>query len=275
MLDMVRRDRAAMKALILCAGYGTRLGDYTREIPKPMLPLCGRPLLEYSIGYLRHHGFREIAINLHFRPDAIVDHFGDGAGFGVEIHYSFEEELRGTAGAIRQLGSYLTDEESFLVMYGDLLLDQDLASFLRFHSDRQAAATLLLHKRGNSNSIVRMAADHQITGFLERPSPEERGRLPDSECWANSGLQVLSRRVVSYIPDTPTSDLPRDIYQRYHTHETILGYPLSGFRCAIDSPERYAAAEAAVRDGRYRYCHGRRQERQPTKAGNCQESWEQ
>ena len=96
-------SQGTMKAMGLCAGYGTRLGDLTRDLPKPMLPLQGRPMLEYTLMNLRRHGFDEIAINLHFQGRLVQDHFGDGSGWQVKLVYSHEPELLGTAGGVKKM----------------------------------------------------------------------------------------------------------------------------------------------------------------------------
>lgn len=238
-----------MKAMVLSAGYGTRLGDLTRETPKPMLPICGEPLLAYTLRYLAHYGFDQVAINLHFKPEMIVDYFSDGLKFGVVLHYSFEEALLGTAGAVKKLEPYFSDVDDFLVMYGDLLIDQDLTALMKFHRAKRASATLLLHQRLGSNSLVQMDEANRITGFVERPTEAERQAAPYP--WVNSGLQVLNRRMLAYIPAGQSADLPRDVYIPMLGLEPIYGFPLAGYRCAIDSPARYAEAQGAITEGRY------------------------
>ena len=238
------------KAIILCAGYGTRLGELTREIPKPMLSLAGRPLLEYTVEYLAGQGFRDLAINLHFQPEKIRYHFGDGRGFGVTIHYEYEAELLGTAGAVKNFGAWIGPAEDFLVIYGDILTDQDLTPLWETHRRHRALATLLLHQRSGSNSLVQINEDGRITAFLERPTEEQRKtcRYP----WVNSVVQVLNRRILEYMSTGTKCDLPRDLYAKLVTCERLFGVPLSAYRCAIDSPARYREAEAAIREGRYR-----------------------
>ena len=103
------RNQRAPKAMILAAGKGTRLRPLTNRMPKAMVPVDGRPLLEYNIELLREHGVRDIAVNLHAHADAITEHFGDGSRFGVSLTYSFEPQLLGTAGAVKKLGEVLTD----------------------------------------------------------------------------------------------------------------------------------------------------------------------
>jgi NDP-sugar pyrophosphorylase family protein len=104
-----------MRAMVLCAGYGTRLGDLTRFVPKPMLPMQERSLLEYIISHLAQHVFNQIAINLHFIPDMIRDYFADGSLWNVTLIYSYEPELLGTAGGVKRMEHFLRQGDAFLV----------------------------------------------------------------------------------------------------------------------------------------------------------------
>jgi mannose-1-phosphate guanylyltransferase len=238
-----------MKALILCAGYGTRLGDLTKEIPKPMLQIQNQPLLAYNIQYLASYGFDEIAINLHYKPEMIVDALGSGSQYGVTLHYVYEDHLLGTAGAVRNLIEFWGDSRDYLVLYGDLLLDQDLNTMLNTHYSKEAVATLLLHQRRNSNSLIQMNEEHRITAFIERPTEEER--RANNYFWVNSGVQLLNHRVLDYIPRSSPVDLPRDVYTTIVNDEPIFGVPLTGYRIALDSPERYEKAQQAVATGEF------------------------
>jgi mannose-1-phosphate guanylyltransferase/phosphomannomutase len=212
-----------------------------------MLPIDGEPLLAWTLRYLAYQDFKEIAINLHFQSESISNYFGDGAAFGVRLHYSTEERLLGTAGAVKKLAPYFSDAEEFLVLYGDLLLDQDLSAMVQFHRRRKALATLLLHQRPGSNSRVEIDEMGRIVSFIERPSLNERQAV--SSPWVNSGVQVLSQRIFDYIPDGRASDFPKDIYVPLASRGQLVGFPLTGYRCAIDSPERYAEACTAFASG--------------------------
>lgn len=235
-----------MKAVVLCAGFGTRLGGLTRDLPKPMLPVNGRPLLEHILSHLSSHGITQVAVNLHFLPEKIMDHFGDGKKLGLSLHYSREEQPLGTAGALRKLEVWLQPEPDFLVVYGDVLTDADLTSLSLFHKDRRAAATLLVHQSPGSNSLTLMNAEGRLTTFLERPSPDllvPFASIPAEQRWVNSGIQILNRRVLDLLPASGFSDLPRDLYAKHFQTEAFFGYPLRGKRIAIDAPERLAQAE--------------------------------
>src|SRR5688572_19408681 len=107
-----------MKALILAAGQGTRLRHLTRNRPKALLPIGGKPLLEHTLGWLRDAGVSDVAINLHHCPQAIPNLIGDGSRLGLSVRYSYEAQLLGSAGAAKQLQSFF--DESFVVVYGDL-----------------------------------------------------------------------------------------------------------------------------------------------------------
>jgi NDP-sugar pyrophosphorylase family protein len=239
-----------VKALVLCAGLGTRLGELTRDTPKALLPIGGEPLIAHTLRYLARHGFDRVAINLHYRAGLIRDYVGTGKRFGVEVTYSPEERLLGTAGAVKRLADFWSGEREFLVIYGDLLVDEDLSAMLRLHQARAAGVTLLLHRRAGSNSAVRMNGAGRITAFVERPTGEQQRATPDA--WVNSGVQILSPSLLDAIPDDRPSDLPRDVYVPLLTRVAMFGHSLRGFRCAIDSPARYAEAQEAFATGRYR-----------------------
>jgi NDP-sugar pyrophosphorylase family protein len=236
-----------MKAMVLCAGFGTRLGDLTREMPKPMLPVAGRPLLAYLLGHLRDHGFGEVMINLHFRPELIRGVFGDGAPWDLKLAYSPEEQLLGTAGGVKKAEAFFRGDDCFLVQYGDVLTDQDLGALVRRHRQTGALATLLVHQRARSNSVVSLDDEGRVVGFLERPAESER-RGVDSP-WVNSGICVCSPEILDWIPDGVPCDLPRDVFRKLVDTRRLFSVGLSGFRCAIDSPERLNLAREAVTNG--------------------------
>jgi mannose-1-phosphate guanylyltransferase len=238
-----------MKAVVLCAGYGTRLGALTEATPKPLLPIGDEPLLAHTLRWVRAHGFTDVAVNLHFLPEQIPSAVGDGSRYGVRIHYAFEESLLGTAGALRRLRPWLGDDELMLVVYGDLLVDHPLDAMVEQHRQKAADATLVLHERPGSNSLVAMDEDRRITGFVERPTDEERARHPYP--WTNSGIAILRCALLDDLPDGRVADLPRDVYAPRVREARLFGQPLAGYRCAIDSSTRYEAACRAYASGEY------------------------
>lgn len=238
-----------MKALVLCGGFGTRLGALTSGIPKPLLPIEGTPLIGYTLALLARSNVTEVTINLHHLGPLIEAYVGRGDHFGVNVTYAREEVLLGTAGTVRGLATSLAGEDA-LVIYGDLLLDVDLPAMMARHRERNASGTLMLHRRARSNSIVTIDSEDRITSFRERPDPHDV--TPSVDAWVNSGVAILSPRLRERIPATVPCDLPRDLYAPLVDHEPLFGFPLNGYRCAIDSPERYEEACAAVRERRVR-----------------------
>jgi NDP-sugar pyrophosphorylase family protein len=236
-----------MKGLVLCGGFGTRLGALTEATPKPLLPIEGRPLVAYTLELLAQHGVREVAINMHYLGAQIEAAVGDGSAHGVQVTYAREDALLGTAGTVRALAPFFGDDDA-LVVYGDLLLDEDLGAMRAHHDACAAAATLMLHRRARSNSVVTIDGTTRITSFLERP--QEGDARPAGETWVNSGVAILSRALRDRIPSHTPVDLPRDVYAPLVDSERLYGYPLRGYRCAIDSPARYDEAQRAVREGR-------------------------
>lgn len=246
-LCIPRGETDQMKAMVLGAGFGTRLGDLTRETPKPMLPVDGRPMLEHIVRHLADNGYDQICVNLHFMPEVITSHFGDGSDFGVKIYYSYEPDLLGTAGGVRRMAELLQPEEDFIVHYGDIITNQDFVSMQAFHREQGALCTLLLHQRTRSNSIVILDKEQRIVEFLERPDRTAEQYL--QQHWVNSGVAILSPGFLDFIPASSPCDLPRDIYSKIFTDERLFGYPLTGFRCAVDSAERLEAVRLAISQG--------------------------
>ena len=137
-----------------------------------------------------------------------------------------------------------------MVHYGDVLTDQDFTAMLHFHRERNALATLLLHQRARSNSVVSLDKEGRIIGFLERPTEEARRGVKSP--WVNSGICICDPQLLNEIPVDVACDLPRDIFPRLIDSGRLYGFPLSGYRCAVDSPDRLAEARAAIADGRCR-----------------------
>lgn len=238
-----------MKAVVLCAGLGTRLASLTKEIPKPMLPMHGMPLLAYILKNIAKFSITNIAINIHFKPDKIINYFGNGSKFGVNLTYFFEPELLGTAGALKNMENFVATSENFLVVYGDILTNQNLNLLEEKQLQSNSIATLLLHKRRNSNSLVKVDSKFRIVEFHERP--EEQAEIQNERCWVNSGVAVLNKNILNYInPNIPT-DLAKDIYSNIINTETLSGVPLTGYRCAIDSQQRYLQALDDIRTEKY------------------------
>jgi len=224
-------------AMILCAGFGTRMEGLTKDLPKPMLPIDGKPLLAYTIEHLSKLGFNNIIINLHYMPKKITDYFGDGKKFGVNIRYSYEDKPFGTAGAVKKVEAILKNEQNFLVLYGDIICKENYCELMNFHrSKKDAVATIVLHERDRSNSVVEMDNDNKIYRFVERPTIPV---IDKKQNWVNSGLYCFKTEILKHIPEKGFCDFPKDIFPGLVLSGSLYGYPLTSYRCAVDSPERY------------------------------------
>src|ERR1041384_374272 len=154
-----------MRAMILSAGYGTRLWPLTEDRTKPAIPILGKPLVGYVAEYLARYGCEEIVVNLHHQPDSVKRALGDGSAFGVKLHYVFEPVILGTSGAIDNARSFL-DRETFIVINGKIITDIDLNAALETHRRTRAIATLVLrpNRERERYSIVEVS-DGRVTRF--------------------------------------------------------------------------------------------------------------
>jgi mannose-1-phosphate guanylyltransferase len=192
-----------MKAMVLAAGLGTRLRPITWSIPKPMVPVLNRPVMEHIIRLLAANGFNEVIANLHWFPDTIRSHFGNGSDLGVALSYSPEDALLGTAGGVRKASPFFGDG-GFLVISGDALTDLDLASMREFHKSHDGVATLATRKVSDTSEfgVVITGTDGRIEGFQEKPEPAEA--LSDL---ANCGIYMFDPGIFDFFPGPGESAL--------------------------------------------------------------------
>lgn len=186
--------------MVLAAGLGTRLRPITYAMPKPMVPVLNRPVMEHIVRLLAGHGFTEAIANLHWFPETIEGHFGDGSEFGIELSYSREEALLGTSGGVRNTAGFLGD--SFLVISGDALTDIDLSAMREFHESHDGIATLATKRVSDTTQfgVAIAGADGRIQGFQEKPDPSEA--LSDL---ANCGIYMFRAEVFDFFPSPGTS----------------------------------------------------------------------
>jgi len=189
-----------MRAMVLAAGLGTRLRPITYTMPKPMVPVVNRPVMEHILLLLGRHGFTDVVANLHWFPELIEERFGDGSDFGLALSYSPEEQLLGTSGGVRNAREFLGD--SFLVISGDALTDIDLAAMREAHESHDGIATLATKRVEDTSQfgVAITGADGRIQGFQEKPEPSEA--LSDL---ANCGIYMFRREIFDYFPAPGTS----------------------------------------------------------------------
>jgi len=183
-----------MKAVIMAGGFGTRLKPLTNELPKPMVLMINKPLLEYIVLQLKNNGFTDIAMTLGYKPEVIMDYFGNGKKFGVKIKYYIEETPLGTAGGIKAVSDFIDDD--FLVISGDAFSDVDLKDFMERHKNNDAIGSLVLREMDDVTGfgVVKADAKGKIIEFLEKPEkPVEK--------LVNTGIYAFKKEVLDIIPD--------------------------------------------------------------------------
>jgi len=220
----------ALKAVLLAAGKGTRLRPLTDRVPKVMVPINGKPVLQYHIEGLAKHGIRDIIINLHYLPDVIRAYFSDGSKWGVKIQYSLEPEILGTAGAVKNLEPSLAGAP-FLVVYGDNILDIDYKEFARISKARDGLGTIAVFELEDvsGSGIVEIGEGDRILQFVEKPKPEEV-----FSHWVNAGVFWFNPRIFEHLP-SGFSDFSFDIFPRLlERGEQLFAYKLGIKVLAID-----------------------------------------
>jgi NDP-sugar pyrophosphorylase family protein len=199
-----------MKAMILAAGFGTRLRPLTNKVPKPMVPIMNRPILEHTIHLLRSHGIHDITVNLHHLPEIIQQHFGDGKDFGVQLHWSHEPEILGTAGGIKKAQQFL-DGESFLVINSDVVVDIDLSKVLAFHKAQGSALTLVVREGDSPEQCdpIEVDSDDRIVhmvGTSAMNMPDDTTRV------LFTGIQVMEPEIFDRIPENKFYGTTTDVF---------------------------------------------------------------
>lgn len=248
-----------MKAMILAAGFGTRLWPLTEDRTKPAIPFLNRPLISYSVEYLASHGIHDIIINLHHQPDSVRNALGDGSHLGVKVVYSYEQEILGTSGALDRVREHLEGED-FIVINGKIITDIDLNDAILAHRERQAIATLVLrHNTAREHfSIVEIDQRSCISRFAGFPEPianevmtAEGGAACSSGTVVKTentplmftGIQVLSPRIFEYIPRDCFSHSTIHVYPRaMESDETIIAHISEGKWYEMSTTDRYLEA---------------------------------
>jgi mannose-1-phosphate guanylyltransferase len=194
--------------MLLGAGLGTRLRPITNELPKPMVPILGEPVMGHILRLLERHGFREVISNVHYLPDTIRNYFRDGSDYGVQLEYSLEEELLGTAGGVRNVHDFLGDE-TFLIISGDALTDIDLSALWARHRQAGGIGTLALKKVEDPSQlgVVILGEDGRIQGFQEKPDPAEA--LSDL---GSCGIYVFEPEIFDHFPEKDFVDWAQDVF---------------------------------------------------------------
>src|ERR1043166_3244653 len=223
-----------MRAIVLSAGYGTRLWPLTEDRTKPAIPILGKPLVGYVAEYLARFGVDEIVVNLHHRPESVRKALGEGSQFGVKLQYVEEPEILGTSGALDNARSFFL-EDTFVVVNGKIITDIDLAAALETHRKTGAIATLVLLRNIKRELFtVVETKDGLITGFGRMPSESDQDPL------MFTGIQFMEPGIFKYIPRGVFSHSTTDVYPAaIASGEKIAAHVATGRWYELSTLQRY------------------------------------
>jgi mannose-1-phosphate guanylyltransferase len=234
-----------VQALILAGGEGTRLRPLTSTIPKPVVPLVGRPFITYMLEWLRGHGVDDVILGCGFMADRVQRVLGDGSGLGIRLRYLEEPRPLGTGGALKFAEDLL--DERFFMLNGDVLTDLDLSAQLEAHQRTGARATLGLVPVADPSAygLVRIEADGAVTEFVEKPGPEQAG--PNL---INAGAYILDRGVLDGMPPAGTNvSIERDVFPTL-VEQGLYGFEQTGYWLDIGTPDRYLKGTYDILEGK-------------------------
>jgi len=235
-----------MKAIIVSGGKGERLRPLTDTLPKPMIEVAGKPVLEHIINLFKKNGVFDFIISVCYLPEKITKYFGNGKNFGVNIEYIYEKENfpLGTAGNISEAKNLINS--TFIVTYADILRDLDIADMLKFHKNKKGIATLNTYKREakNSKSMVFFDKEKKITNFVERPGKKD---IHENFVWSNGSFYVFEPEIFDSIPQNTFSDFGKDIFPLLlKERKNLFAYPSTGLFIDIGNHEKLAKAKKLI-----------------------------
>ncbi len=236
-----------MRAMVLAAGRGERLRPLTDTLPKPMIPVAGKPLIFYTLTYLKNCGIEEVVVNLHHLGDMIQEYVGDGRQWGLRVFYSRERKLLGTGGGIQKAAQHLL-EDTFVVINADILVELDLHDVLRFHRENHAAVTMVLRRDPEVERYGVIETDgfglvRQVLGKLAVGSgPWNRLMF--------TGVHVLEPDVFSDMEHQEDAFSIIDVYlDMLRAGKRIMGYEMKGFWTDLGTRARYEGLQRMLEQG--------------------------
>jgi NDP-sugar pyrophosphorylase family protein len=237
--DLVPDVRLDLSAVIMAGGYGKRLLPLTERVPKPMLPVGDRPLLELTLEQLRRSGIRDVSLTTHYLPESIVNHFGDGEGFGVSLNYLKEDHPMGTAGGLKQMKR---PDSTFLVINGDILTGVPFQEMLVYHRKHEAVLTVGVRKYDMQVPFgVVECEDVRVTKLQEKPS---------LSFFINAGTYLLEPSACDHIPEGQPFDMTDLMQKLIEAGRRVVGFPIMEYWLDVGRHEDYQKAQMDVLKGR-------------------------
>ncbi len=235
-----------MKAVLLAGGKGTRLGEHTLTIPKPMIAVGDKPLLHHQVDLLVHHGITDIFLLVNHLKDPIIEYFGNGSRFNAAISYFEEPYPMGTVGGIKEIESALTDD--FLVLYGDVMVDMDIRRLVDFHRNKNSACTLVLHPNDHpyDSDLVELDENDRVIAFHPKPHPAGQ--------WyhnlVNAGVYLFSPAVLKELEKGKKADFGKDVFPEIYQKLAMFGYQTTEYLKDMGTPDRLEKVRNDVISGK-------------------------
>ncbi len=231
--DLIQVQQLPVTAVVMAGGLGSRLRPLTENLPKPMLPVAGRPVMELIIEQLRKAGIRQVNLTTHFKSEVIHDHFGDGRNFGVDIEYVEEDQPLGTAGSLSLLQE---SDDPLLVINGDILTKVDFRAMVDFHHEHTAEMTVAVrpHEMQVPYGVVETDGA-MITGITEKPTLRH---------FINAGIYLLNPSVCRLVPEGEKYDMPDLIQRLINEGQRVASFPVHEYWLDIGQIQDYEQAQA-------------------------------
>ncbi len=236
-----------MKVIILAGGKGTRMGSLTESIPKPMVLLAGKPVLEHQINFLKSYNLTDVFMLLGHKGEIIKKYFKDGKKFGVNIKYFFDPKPLGTAGSLKEIEKFIL--EPFLLFYGDTMIDINLTQFIDFHDEKQSIASLVVHPNDHPKDSDLLDIDNEdyVTNFFPKPHKN----IFNLRNLVNAALYILNPEIFDFIDKGVFSDFGKDIFPKVlHKRKLISAYNTTEYIKDIGTPSRLLEVEKDFLSGK-------------------------
>lgn len=243
-----------MRAMLLLGGFGTRLRPLTNDTPKQMLPVCGRPMIEWVCEHLGSHGVSDVVLSLGYRADAFTETYPHGRIGSLAYEVAVEPEPRGTAGAVRFAAEAVGVDEPFLVLNGDVLTDLDIGALVRFHAAAGGAASIALQPVPDPTpyGLVTISETGRVIEFAEKPTPGARSVLARRAEWPtiSAGTYVIDPSVLERIPSERAVSIEREVFPALVADAELYARSEDTYWLDTGTPQQYLAANLDVLEGR-------------------------
>jgi mannose-1-phosphate guanylyltransferase / phosphomannomutase len=236
-----------LKVVILAGGKGTRMGSLSAKLPKPMVLLAGKPILQHQLENAKAYGFDDIIMLTGYREEVIQEYFGDGSGFGVNIEYVIDKNPLGTAGSAKELEGKIN--ETFLVFYGDTIMDINLNNLIKFHNSKKGLVTLVVHPNDHpfDSDILEVDENNRVHKFIRKPHKSDQYY----QNLVNAALYVFEPQIFNYMEKNEYADFGKDIFPDMVTQGvSIYGWNTTEYIKDIGTVERLKKVEADFLSGK-------------------------